>query len=80
MLIRSLKLPPAFLFLLVFLAIFGWQLSQGPTHEEGPVSMSPVPVEAHLEPKPLRIALVTFVTEERSYHHLSLKNKDRKWQ
>jgi hypothetical protein len=26
----------------------------------------------------LRIAVVTFVTDQRSYLHLSLKNKDRK--
>lgn len=39
--------------------------------------MSPVPAEAPPERKPLRIALMTFVTEERSYHHLSLKSKDR---
>lgn len=81
MLVRALKIPPAFLFLLVFLAFFGWQLSQGPSHEEGPVSMAPVPAEAPADPptekKTPRIALMTFVTEERSYHHLSLKSKDR---
>lgn len=79
MLIRTHKLPPAFLFLLVFLAFFGWQLSQGPSHEEATVSMSPVPPEAAPEQKTPRIALMTFVTEERSYHHLALKSKDRKW-
>ena len=82
MLIRTHKLPPAFLFLLVFLAFFGWQLSQGPSHEEASVSMSPMPAEAPAEVpaerKMPRVALMTFVTEERSYHHLSLKNKDRK--
>lgn len=78
MLVRSLKIPPAFLFLLVFLAFFGWQLSQGPSHEDAPIDMSPVPAEAPIENKTPRIALMTFVTEERSYHHLSLKSKDRK--
>jgi len=79
MLVRSLKIPPAFLFLLVFLAFFGWQLSQGPSHEETPIDKSPVPVEGGpVENKTPRIALMTFVTEERSYHHLSLKSKDRK--
>jgi mannan polymerase II complex MNN10 subunit len=29
--------------------------------------------------RPLRVALVTFVTEERSYLHISLKSKDRTW-
>ena len=46
------------------------------------MSMSPMPAEAPAEAaaerKMPRIALMTFVTEERSYHHLSLKNKDRK--
>ena len=79
MLIRSLKIPPAFLFLLVFLAFFGWQLSQGTSHEEGTVNMSPIPAEAPAEKKTPRIAIMTFVTEERSYHHLSLKSKDREW-
>lgn len=78
MLVRALKIPPAFLFLLVFLAFFGWQLSQGPSHEKGPVDMAPVPAEAPAKQKTPRIALMTFVTEERSYHHLSLKSKDRK--
>jgi mannan polymerase II complex MNN10 subunit len=81
MLVRALKIPPAVLFLLVFLIFFGWQLSQGPSHEEGPVSMAPVPAEAPAErpaeKKTPRIAVVTFVTEERSYHHISLKSKDR---
>jgi mannan polymerase II complex MNN10 subunit len=82
MLVRALKIPPAFLFLVVFLAFFGWQLSQGRTHEEGPVGMAPVPAEAPderpAEKKTPRIAIMTFVTEERSYHHISLKSKDRK--
>ena len=82
MLIRTHKLPPALVFVLVFLAFFGWQLSQGPSHEEASVSMSPMPAEAPAEVpaerKMPRVALMTFVTEERSYHHLSLKNKDRK--
>ena len=42
------------------------------------MNMSPVPAEALPEKKPPRIALMTFVTEERSYHHLSLKSKDRR--
>jgi len=78
MLVRSLKIPPAFLFLVVFLVFFGWQLSQGPSHEHAPVDVSPIPAEAPAENKTPRIALMTFVTEERSYHHLSLKSKDRK--
>lgn len=41
--------------------------------------MSPIPAEAPAEKKTPRIAIMTFVTEERSYHHLSLKSKDREW-
>lgn len=79
MLVRSLKIPPAFLLLLVFLAFFGWQLCQGPSHEESPIDMSAVPAEGGpVENRTPRIALMTFVTEERSYHHLSLKSKDRR--
>lgn len=78
MLARSLRVPPAFVCLLVFLAFFGWQLSQGPSHEEGSVSMAPIAADAPAEQqKKPRVALMTFVTEERSYHHLSLKSKDR---
>ncbi len=41
--------------------------------------MAPIPAEAPAEEKKIiRVALMTFVTEERSYHHLSLKSKDRK--
>jgi mannan polymerase II complex MNN10 subunit len=76
MLIRSLRrLPPSLLLLLVFLSFFGWQLCQGPSHEEPP---PPPPPAEPAEKKPLRIALMTFVTEQRSYLYLSLKNKDRK--
>ena len=89
MLLRSArKIPPSFVLLLVFLVFLGWQLSQGPSHEELPPPPppdvpAPPPVEAEQKPheeekKPLRIAIVTFVTDQRSYLHLSLKNKDRK--
>ncbi|KAL1794630.1 hypothetical protein ACET3X_006446 [Alternaria dauci] len=77
MLLRSARrIPPSLVLLLVFLVFLGWQLSQGPSHEE-----PPPPVEAEQKPheeekKPLRIAVVTFVTDQRSYLHLSLKNKD----
>ncbi|KAJ4372322.1 hypothetical protein N0V83_004096 [Neocucurbitaria cava] len=76
MLIRSLRrVPPSLLLLLVFLAFFGWQLSQGPNHEFLPTS---APTPADTDTRPPRIAIVTFVTEQRSYLYLSLKNKDRK--
>ncbi|KAH9879100.1 hypothetical protein J1614_002535 [Plenodomus biglobosus] len=69
MLIRSLKVPPSLFLALIFLAFFGWQLCQGPSHEPPPAP-PPEPVK-----KAPRVAIMTFVTEERSYLHLSLKNK-----
>jgi len=76
MLIRSARqIPPSLLVLLVFLVFLGWQLSQGPSHEEPP---PPPPPPAKGDNRPSRIAVVTFVTDQRSYLHLSLKNKDRK--
>lgn len=77
MLIRSFRIPPSLLLLILFLAFFGWQLSQGTKHEEGPVGSEVVPMEEGAARAP-RIAIMTFVTDQRSYLHLSLKNKDRK--
>jgi mannan polymerase II complex MNN10 subunit len=82
MLIRSLRgIPPSLVLLLFFLAFLGWQLSQGTTHEDQP-STPAAPAEeksnAPVGDKPPRIAVMTFVTEQRSYLHLSLKNHDRK--
>jgi hypothetical protein len=82
MLIRSLKIPPASALSLLFLGFLGWQLCQGPTHEETPVGTAPTPAEkndAPPEKKAPRIAIMTFVAEERSYHHISLQNKDREY-
>ncbi|KAI4921520.1 hypothetical protein J4E85_008865 [Alternaria conjuncta] len=74
MLIRSARqIPPSLLVLLVFLVFLGWQLSQGPSHEEPP---PPPPPPTKEDNRPSRIAVVTFVTDQRSYLHLSLKNKD----
>ncbi|KAH8733063.1 galactosyl transferase GMA12/MNN10 family-domain-containing protein [Phaeosphaeriaceae sp. PMI808] len=75
MLLRSLKIPPALLLLIVFLFVFGWQLSQGTRHENSPVGTDVIPKDGG-EKKAPRIALMTFVTDQRSYLHLSLKNKD----
>ena len=88
MLVRSARrLPPSLIFLLAFLAFLGWELNHGTRHEERPPPPSapppaPAPVEPEQKPhaeeqKPPRLALITFVTEQRSYLHLSLKNKDR---
>jgi mannan polymerase II complex MNN10 subunit len=81
MLIRSLRgIPPSLVLLLFLLGFLGWQLSQGPKHEEQPPPPpAPAPVEQKpAEDKPPRIAVMTFVTDQRSYLHLSLKNHDRK--
>jgi mannan polymerase II complex MNN10 subunit len=82
MLLRSVRrIPPSLLLLVLFLAFFGWQLSQGTKHEDGPIGHEVIlqdENEAFGEKRTPRIALMTFVTEQRSYLHLSLKNKDRK--
>lgn len=82
MLFRSFRsIPPSLLLLILFLAFLGWQLSQGTKHEEGPVGQQVMPQVENGGDEPKRaprIALMTFVTEQRSYLHLSLKNKDRK--
>lgn len=83
MLVRSLKIPPASVLLLLFLGFFGWQLCQGPTHESDPVGTATTPAQqqenASPEKKAAHIAIMTFVTDERSYNHISLKNKDREY-
>lgn len=70
MLLRSLKIPPSLVLALLFLAFFGWQLCQGPSHEPS-AAPPPEPAKDALP----RIAVMTFVTEQRSYLYLSLKNK-----
>jgi mannan polymerase II complex MNN10 subunit len=76
MLARSVRVPPVLILFLVVCALLGWQLSQ---HPSGP---SPLTATSNIDPitgKPIpRIALVTFITDEKSYIHISLKNKDRK--
>jgi mannan polymerase II complex MNN10 subunit len=77
MLLRSLKLPPSLLLLIVCLAFFGWQLSKGTLSENGSLDTQFIQQNEGGNRAP-RIALMTFVTDQRSYLHLSLKNKDRK--
>ncbi|KAJ4296187.1 hypothetical protein N0V90_006231 [Kalmusia sp. IMI 367209] len=88
MLVRSLRVPPSLLLIIAFCAFLGWHFSQTPTIDQAPAppptAPLPPPAEQRLasaadkapEKKPLRVALVTFVTEERSYIHISLKSKD----
>lgn len=92
MLVKSLKASPSVLLFLVFCAFFGLQLSRGPIDgpppppappepapEEAKESPAPPPLpEAPAPPKAPRIAVVTFITDQKSYIHISLKNKDRK--
>ena len=78
MLARSIKIQPSLLLLILFLAFFGWQLSQGTKHEEGPVDSEVIPLEEGERRAP-RVAIMTFVTEQRSYLHQVLKNKDREY-
>jgi mannan polymerase II complex MNN10 subunit len=76
MLARSVRVPPVLILFLIVCALLGWQFSQ---HSSQP---SPLTAASKIDPvtgKPIpRIALVTFITDEKSYIHLSLKNKDRK--
>jgi mannan polymerase II complex MNN10 subunit len=75
MLARSMrKVPSSLVLILVLLAFLVWRVSQDSSY----VALSPssVPVEAEI--KSPRVAIMTFVTEQRSYLYLSLKNRDRK--
>jgi mannan polymerase II complex MNN10 subunit len=69
MLMRTLKVPSSLLLILVFCVFLGIHFSQIPL----PTQPGPAPPEK----KAPRIAVVTFVTEERSYLHLALKSKNR---
>ena len=88
MLVKSLRANPSILLFLLFCALFGYHLGTGsgsslplppppppPAPEpagEGPPPPPPPPPE----PRAPRIAVVTFITDQKSYIHLSLKNKD----
>ena len=80
MLTRSLKVSPSLLLLIILLAFCGWQLSQGQGPQlqrvGGALGFQSSP-QAERTGKP-RIAVMTFVTGQKSYLHLSLKSKDRK--
>jgi mannan polymerase II complex MNN10 subunit len=77
MLTRSLRLSPSFLLIILVLALFVWQLNKEPG-EERCLRNQVLPQDAIVEKEGPRIALMTFVTNQRSYLHLSLQNKDRK--
>lgn len=78
MLVRSLRVSPAILFFLALCAFLGWQFRQGPSlaaHQLSDLSLTKSDSSSSKKP---RIAVVTFITDEKSYVHTSLKNKDRK--
>ncbi|KAF2277528.1 uncharacterized protein EI97DRAFT_449623 [Westerdykella ornata] len=85
MISRLLRASPTALLLVLFCMLFGWQLILGGDREHALLQNSLIvsPEEAAAAtspsvqvPRRLRIAVITAVTEERSYIHLSLKNKD----
>ncbi|KAF2013091.1 glycosyltransferase family 34 protein [Aaosphaeria arxii CBS 175.79] len=89
MLVKVFRFYPSVLVLLAFCALFGWHLSSGiaygdPMPRQRPGESHP-PAEAErpqeqkeqpVPPRKARIAIVTFITDQKSYIHLSLKNKD----
>ena len=91
MLIRPLKVPPSLLLVLAFCAFLGWHFRHAPLPaDSAPAPLLPPPappsppeeVKSHLaaEKKEPQVALVTFITDERSYVHIALRTKDRKHQ
>ncbi|KAA8616813.1 Glyco-transf-34 domain containing protein [Pyrenophora tritici-repentis] len=77
MLLRSARsIPLSLVLLLVFLVFLGFQLSQGPSHEKLPPPPPAPEDKPPVEHKKPRVAVVTFTTQQQSYIHLSMKNKD----
>jgi mannan polymerase II complex MNN10 subunit len=66
---RSLKVSPSLLLIVCLLVFLGLRYGQVPLSPQ-----QRLPATKHP-----RIALVTFVTEERSYLHLALKSKNREF-
>ncbi|KAF2792236.1 glycosyltransferase family 34 protein [Melanomma pulvis-pyrius CBS 109.77] len=76
MLVRSLRVSPAILVFLALCAFLGWQFRQGHSlaaHQLSDLSLTKDDSSSSKRP---RIAVVTFITDEKSYVHTSLKNKD----
>ncbi|KAF2187060.1 glycosyltransferase family 34 protein [Zopfia rhizophila CBS 207.26] len=74
MLARSPK--PITIGLLLFLCVFlVWQLGHGSIEEHPSKAAASVSSAAEQRNRP-RIAIVTFITDQKSYIHISLKNKD----
>jgi mannan polymerase II complex MNN10 subunit len=78
MLARSLKQPQSVALLLFLFVVLVWQLQR----DMGSTPLPPVPDNVEVAQEPVkekgepRIALVTFITDQKSYIHISLKNKD----
>lgn len=80
MLARSIRVPPPVVILLVLCFLLGYQFSRSSL--PGPCAPSAPPPDSLPAAKPAqtngpRIALVTFVTEQNSYMHASLRGKSR---
>lgn len=77
---QSLRASPAVLCFLLFCLFLGYQLSNGTpprqTGDEDKKANAPQE-QSQPQPKKPRIGIVTFITDQKSYLHLSLKNKDR---
>ena len=77
MLVRSLRAQPLVFIFLAFCAFMYWITHQGPSVLPAPPASRIETVETAVSRKTPRIAIATFITDEKSYTHLSLQNKDR---
>ncbi|OCK76036.1 glycosyltransferase family 34 protein [Lepidopterella palustris CBS 459.81] len=77
MLTRKFHIPPITgTILLLALVYFLWQIHwTGPTHSGHPVHTNPWSGGSTAGGRHQRIAIITFITDQKSYIHLSLKNK-----
>jgi mannan polymerase II complex MNN10 subunit len=73
MLARKLSNPPLIAILLVTLIFLLWSINWSSLAYS---TASMIPKSA--DQRHNRIAIVTFITDQKSYIHLSLRNKDRK--
>ncbi|KAF2750920.1 glycosyltransferase family 34 protein [Sporormia fimetaria CBS 119925] len=82
MFVRALRRNPSLILFLVICLLVGWQLGarEGDLRDVvSPIRERYAAAQASLKEEPKqknRLAIVTFVTDQRSYLHLSLKNHD----
>ncbi|KAF2270453.1 hypothetical protein CC78DRAFT_133154 [Lojkania enalia] len=75
MIARSMRTQPWLWVFLCFCAFLGWHISGGGS----PIPAQPIQTSdqaVQSSEKTPRIAIVTFITDQKSYLHISLKNKD----